>query len=213
MNAPLFKRCRLVRGEILCLHRRAGWSRRAVGRRSHSPAHSSAGLLQLAGRGEPANGSRLPACGLLARHLDLGDSPDHRQSHRPLVLRHQSGARAPSTARCESRARLLAQYQDQLRLHAWSAPGERAYARRGRRPSRPVAATYSMLEAPPATCGDDLIGKERPRPAPRRLGELRSPAIGDRCGTFENVRGTEEGFVYQLGRSKTTEAAACVPRT
>jgi integrase len=79
----------------------------------------------------------------------------------------------------------------------------RAYARRGRQPSRPVAATRNVLEALLATCGDDLIGKRD-----RALllfgwasgGRRRSEIV---AATFENVRRTEDGFVYHLGRSKT----------
>ena len=87
----------------------------------------------------------------------------------------------------------------------------RAYARRGRQPSRPAAATYSVLEALLATCGEDLIGKRD-----RALllfgwasgGRRRSEIV---AATFENVRRTEEGFVYQLGRSKTNRSGRLRP--
>src|SRR5580658_6008343 len=87
----------------------------------------------------------------------------------------------------------------------------RAYARRGRQPSRPVAATYSVLEALLATCGDDLIGKRD-----RALllfgwasgGRRRSEIV---AATFENVRRTEDEFVYQLGRSKTNRSGRLRP--
>jgi integrase len=87
----------------------------------------------------------------------------------------------------------------------------RAYARRGRQPSRPVAATYSVLEALLATCGEDLIGKRD-----RALllfgwasgGRRRSKIV---AATFENVRRTEDGFVYHLGRSKTDRSSRMRP--
>lgn len=78
----------------------------------------------------------------------------------------------------------------------------RAYARQGRAPSRPIAATFSVLEALLATCDNDLIGKRD-----RALllfgwasgGRRRSEIV---AATFENLRRCEGGFAYHLGRSK-----------
>jgi hypothetical protein len=53
---------------------------RAVGRRPHPPPCPRAGKVALAGRRQPLHRSRLPARSLLARHLDLGDSPHRRQT-------------------------------------------------------------------------------------------------------------------------------------
>jgi hypothetical protein len=69
----------LVRGRLLRLHQPAGRPRLAVGRRPHSSPGARAGFLALAGRSEPVDRGRLSARRLLARHLDLGDSPHHRQ--------------------------------------------------------------------------------------------------------------------------------------
>jgi integrase len=74
-----------------------------------------------------------------------------------------------------------------------------------------VAATHSVLEALLATCGEDLIGKRD-----RALllfgwasgGRRRSEIV---AATFENVRRTEDGFVYQLGRSKTNRSGRMRP--
>jgi len=88
----------------------------------------------------------------------------------------------------------------------------RVYARRGRKPSRPVAATRQVMEALLATCGDDLIGKRD------RALLLFGWASGGRrrseitAATFENVRRDSEGFVYQLGRSKTNQSAMKDPK-
>ena len=60
-------------------HQRAGRPRRAVGRRPHPPARARARYLALAGGRQPVDRDRLPARGLLARHLDVGDSADRRQ--------------------------------------------------------------------------------------------------------------------------------------
>jgi integrase len=88
----------------------------------------------------------------------------------------------------------------------------RAYARRGREPSRPVAATRHVMEALLATCGDDLLGKRD------RALLLFGWASGGRrrseitAATFENVRRDGEGFVYNLGRSKTNQSARRDPK-
>ncbi len=82
----------------------------------------------------------------------------------------------------------------------------RAYASRGRIPSRPVAATKDIMEALLATCDDSLIGKRD-----RALllfgwasgGRRRSEIV---AASFENVRRDGEGFVYELGRSKTNQS-------
>jgi integrase len=79
----------------------------------------------------------------------------------------------------------------------------RAYARRGRTPSRPQAATASILETLVATCGDDLAGIRD-----RALlyfgfssgGRRRSEIV---AASFENVRRDEDGFIYELNYSKT----------
>jgi integrase len=88
----------------------------------------------------------------------------------------------------------------------------RAYARRGRQPSRPVAATRQVMEALLATCGDDLIGKRD------RALLLFGWASGGRrrseitAATLENVRRDRECFVYHLGRSKTNQDAMKDPK-
>jgi integrase len=87
-----------------------------------------------------------------------------------------------------------------------------AYARRGREPSRPVAATRHVMEALLATCSDDLIGKRD------RALLLFGWASGGRrrseitAATFENVRRDGEGFVYHLGRSKTNQSGRKDPK-
>jgi integrase len=93
------------------------------------------------------------------------------------------------------------------RVRQLISAARRTHARRGREPSRPVAATRHVMEALLATCGDDLIGK-RDRAlllfgwasGGRRRSEI-TPA------TFENVRRDQEGFVYHLGRSKSHHTA------
>jgi integrase len=88
----------------------------------------------------------------------------------------------------------------------------RAYARRGRESSRPVAATRQVMEALLATCGDDLIGKRD------RALLLFGWASGGRrrseitAATFENIRRDREGFVYHLGRSNTNQSAMKDPK-
>jgi integrase len=88
----------------------------------------------------------------------------------------------------------------------------RAYARRGREPSRPVAATRHVMEALLATCGDDLAGKRD------RALLLFGWASGGRrrseitAATFENVRRDGSGFVYHLGRSKTNQSGRKDPK-
>ncbi len=87
-----------------------------------------------------------------------------------------------------------------------------AYARRGKDPIRPVAATRSVMEALLATCGDDLAGKRD-----RALllfgwasgGRRRSEIIE---ASFENVRRDDKGFVFELHRSKTNQSGRKDPK-
>src|SRR5580658_4670322 len=101
--------------------------------------------------------------------------------------------------------------RDPRARHLISA-ARRAYARRGREPSRPVAATRHVMEALLATCGDDLIAKRD------RALLLFGWASGGRrrseitAATFENVRRDGDGFVYHLGRSKTNQSARKDPK-
>ena len=98
------------------------------------------------------------------------------------------------------------------RVRQLISAARRAYARRGREPSRPVAATRHVMEALLATCGDELIGKRD------RALLLFGWASGGRrrseitAATFENVRRDGEGFVYYLGRSKTNQSARKDPK-
>ena len=98
------------------------------------------------------------------------------------------------------------------RVRQLISAARRAYARRGREPSRPVAATRHVMEALLSACGDDLIGKRD------RALLLFGWASGGRrrseitAATFENVRRDEEGFVYHLGRSKTNQSARKDPK-
>jgi integrase len=92
------------------------------------------------------------------------------------------------------------------RVRQLISAARRAYARRGRTPVPPVAATRDIMEALLATCEDDLIGKRD-----RALllfgwasgGRRRSEII---AATFENVRRDGVGFVYDLRRSKTNQS-------
>jgi integrase len=88
----------------------------------------------------------------------------------------------------------------------------RAYARRGRDPVRPVAATRSVMEALLATCGEDLAGKRD-----RALllfgwasGGRRRSEITE--ASFENVRHDGNGFVFELHRSKTNQSGRKDPK-
>lgn len=87
----------------------------------------------------------------------------------------------------------------------------RAYARRGKLSRRPNAATKNVMEALLATCGDDLIGKRD------RALLLFGWASGGRrrseitAATFENVKRDGDGFVYELGRSKTNQSGSRDP--
>jgi integrase len=87
-----------------------------------------------------------------------------------------------------------------------------AYARRGREPSRPAAATRHIMEALLATCGDNLIDK-RDRALLlfgwARGGRRRSELT---AATFDNVRRDGDGFVYHLGRSKLNQSARNDPK-
>jgi integrase len=99
------------------------------------------------------------------------------------------------------------------RVRQLISAARRAYARRGREPSRPVAATRSVMEALLATCGDDLMGKRD------RALLLFGWASGGRrrseitAATFENVRRDADGFIYHLGRSKTNQTARKDPKS
>jgi integrase len=97
------------------------------------------------------------------------------------------------------------------RVRQLISAARRAYARRGREPSRPVAATRDVMEALLSTCGNDLIGKRD------RALLLFGWASGGRrrseitAATFENVRRDGQGFVYHLGKSKTNQSARRQP--
>jgi integrase len=77
--------------------------------------------------------------------------------------------------------------------------------------ARPVAATRSVMQALLATCADDLIGIRD-----RALllfgfasgGRRRSEIV---AATLENVRRDGEGFVYELGHSKTNQSGLRSP--
>lgn len=92
------------------------------------------------------------------------------------------------------------------RVRQLVAAARRAYASRGRIPSRPAAATKPVMEALLATCDDSLVGVRD-----RALllfgwasgGRRRSEIV---AASFENVRRDGEGFVYELGRSKTNQS-------
>ena len=88
----------------------------------------------------------------------------------------------------------------------------RAYARRGRGPSKPVAATRLVMEALLATCGEDLPGvRDRAlllfgwASGGRRRSEITA-------ATFENVRRDGVGFVYELQVSKTNQTGSNDPK-
>jgi integrase len=92
------------------------------------------------------------------------------------------------------------------------AAARRAYARRGRAPSRPAAATRAVMDALLSTCGDDLIGiRDRAlllfgwASGGRRRSEITA-------ATFENVRRYEEGYVYELQMSKTNQSGRHDPK-
>lgn len=97
-------------------------------------------------------------------------------------------------------------------VRALLAAARRAYARRGRAPSRPVAATRPVMEALLASCGQDLLGvRDRAlllfgwASGGRRRSEITA-------ATFENVRREGEGFVYELQVSKTNQAGSSDPK-
>jgi integrase len=98
------------------------------------------------------------------------------------------------------------------RVRQLISAARRAYARRGRAPVAPVAATREIMEALLASCEDDLIGKRD-----RALllfgwasgGRRRSEII---AATFENVRRDGQGYVYDLRRSKTNQNGRKDPR-
>jgi integrase len=92
------------------------------------------------------------------------------------------------------------------RVRQLLSAARRAYARRGRSPSRPQAATASILDTLVATCGDDLAGIRD-----RALlyfgfssgGRRRSEIV---AASFENVRRDGDGFIYELNYSKTNRS-------
>ncbi len=97
-------------------------------------------------------------------------------------------------------------------VRALLGAARRAYARRGRAPSRPVAATRLVMQELLATCGDDLQGvRDRAlllfgwASGGRRRSEITT-------ATFENVRRDGEGFVYELSVSKTSQSGSSDPR-
>lgn len=98
------------------------------------------------------------------------------------------------------------------RVRQLLAAARRAYARRGKHPVQPVAATRSVMEALLSTCGDDLLGKRD-----RALllfgwasgGRRRSEIVE---ASFENVRRDGEGFVFELHRSKTNQSGRRDPK-
>jgi integrase len=89
----------------------------------------------------------------------------------------------------------------------------RTYARRppDQQRARPAAATRSVMEALLATCTDDLIGVRD-----RALllfgfasgGRRRSEIV---AATLENVRRDGDGFIYELGHSKTNQSGRRSP--
>ena len=98
------------------------------------------------------------------------------------------------------------------KVRALLGAARRAYARRGRAPSRPVAATRLVMEALLATCGDDLQGvRDRAlllfgwASGGRRRSEITA-------ATFENVRRDGDGFVYELHVSKTNQSGSNDPK-
>ena len=98
------------------------------------------------------------------------------------------------------------------KVRALLAAARRAYARRGRAPSRPVAATRLVMEALLASCGDDLIGVRDQAlllfgwaSGGRRRSEITA-------ATFENVRRDGAGFVYELQVSKTNQSGSSDPK-
>jgi integrase len=98
------------------------------------------------------------------------------------------------------------------RVRQLIAATRRAYARRGRAPTRPVAATRSVMAALLDTCGEDLLGKRD-----RALllfgwasgGRRRSEIVE---ASFENVRRDGDGFVFELHRSKTNQSGRKDPK-
>ena len=62
----------------------------AVGR-AIPPPHQGTGFVGLAGGRQRLHRNRVPARRIFTGHVDLGDPSHHRQGHRPLVLRDQSG--------------------------------------------------------------------------------------------------------------------------
>jgi integrase len=91
----------------------------------------------------------------------------------------------------------------------------RTYARRppDQQRARPVAATRSVMHALLATCADDLSGIRD-----RALllfgfasgGRRRSEIV---AATLENVRRDGDGFIYELGHSKTNQSGVRTPDT
>ena len=151
---------------------------------------------------------------------------------RLLVERHYKAKMGPwSFATVETRLAALSKAHEIYRMdnpHLGLGPGSnplrdpkvralltaarRAYARRGRAPSRPVAATRPVMQALLATCGEDLLGvRDRAlllfgwASGGRRRSEITA-------ATFENVRRDGEGFVYELQISKTNQTGSNDPK-
>jgi integrase len=98
------------------------------------------------------------------------------------------------------------------RVRQLIAAARRAYARRGREPSRPVAATRDVIDVLLSTCDDSLVGiRDRAlllfgwASGGRRRSEITA-------ASFENVRRDGAGFVYELGWSKTNQSARRDPK-
>jgi integrase len=98
------------------------------------------------------------------------------------------------------------------RVRQLIAAARRAYARRGREPSRPAAATRDVMDVLLSTCDDSLVGiRDRAlllfgwASGGRRRSEITA-------ASFENVRRDGTGFVYELGWSKTNQSARRDPK-
>ncbi len=173
-------RQQVVRGRLLHLHQRAERPGRPMGRRPHPSPRPRPGKMALAGRRQPLHRDRLPARSLLARHLDLGDSPHRRQNHRPLVLRRQSRSRAHlARPRRQPGHRLLARRQNQLRLYKKDHRRLRVLRRlrqhhQHRQPAQSAAAALPRHRPQPLTrLGDQLRRRHRPHRRHRPLDRKR----------------------------------------
>ncbi len=139
---------------------------------------------------EPLHGGRLSARRLLARHLDVGDSPHRRQAEGPLVLGHQPRARTHlARTRRESRPRFRARRQGQLGLHKRHYRRRRILRRlrqhhRHRQPPRSAAADLPRHRSQRlAQMGDQLRRRRRPNRRHRSLDRERYPRPSLRLGT------------------------------